>query len=105
MCVQDIICCECLYIVSNLHVHIRTYVTVHCQTGIKMFLLPHSAFGHTGHRQCNIQWNLALPSEDTHHTEGLHLTAGGVDRGTPQICQLAEHNAVLIWDGTARTAV
>lgn len=73
--------------------------------GFPVLRLPDSAFGHTWHRQRNIQGDLALPSEDTHHTEGLHLTAGGVDRGTAQICQLTEHNAVLIWDGTARTSI
>lgn len=67
--------------------------------------LPDSAFGHTWHRQRDIQRNLALPSEDAHHTQGLHLAAGGVDRGTAQICQLAEHHAVLVRDGTDGTAV
>ena len=68
-------------------------------------ILPDSAFGHARHGQRDIQGDLALPSKDAHHTESLHLAAGSVDRGTPQIRQLAEHNAVLIWDGTARTAL
>lgn len=72
---------------------------------IHMFHLPDSALWHTWHRQCDVQGELALPSEDAHHTEGLHLTAGGIDWGTPQICQLAKDNTVLIWDGTARTAI
>lgn len=71
----------------------------------RMFPVPDSAFGHAWHRQCDIQGDLALASEDTHHPESLHLTAGGIDRGTPQICQLAEHNTVLVWDGTSRAAV
>lgn len=72
---------------------------------IRVFHPPDGAFGHAWHRQCDIQGDLALPSEDTHHTEGLHLTTGGVDRSTAQICQLAEHNAILIWDGTSGTAI
>lgn len=91
--------CVCVLCVCTHRLHCRLELV------IRMFHLPDSAFGHTWHRQRDVQGELALPSEDTHHTEGLHLTAGGVDRGTPQICQLAEDNAVLIWDGTARTAV
>lgn len=79
--------------------------TVELNPIICTFSVPDSAFRHAWHRQCDVQGELALPSEDTHHTEGLQLTAGGVDRGTAQICQLAEHNAVFIWDGTARTAL
>ena len=81
------------------------YLAYTVKLNLRPFLLPDSAFGNTWHRQCDIQGQLALPSEDTHHAEGLHLTAGGIDWGTAQICQLAEHNTVLIWDGTARTAI
>lgn len=70
-----------------------------------MFPLPDGAFRHTGHRQCDVQGELALSSEDAHHTQSLHLTAGGVDGRTSQIGQLAEHDAVLIWNGTDRTAL
>lgn len=87
---------------SNLHICMLQHAV---RLALKIFLLPDGALGHTWHRQRDIQGDLALSSEDTHHTEGLHLTAGSVDWGAPQICQLAEDNAVLIWDGTARAAI
>lgn len=66
---------------------------------------PDGALRHAWHRQGNVQRDLALASEDAHHPQGLHLAAGGVDRGTAQVGQLAEHHAVLVWDGAAGTAV
>lgn len=66
---------------------------------------PDDALRHAWHRKGNIQRDLALPSENAHHTQGLHLAAGGIDRGAAQIRQLAEHHAVLVWDGADGTAV
>lgn len=103
MCVWNVTT-ECPICILYVHMRMLQY-TAELKLIIRTFPLPDGAFRHAWHRQCDIQGDLALPSEDTHHTEGLHLTAGGVDRGTPQICQLAEHNAVLIWNGTARTAL
>lgn len=42
-------------------------------------LVPDGAFRHARHRQCDIQGDLALPSEDAHHAQCLHLAARGVD--------------------------
>lgn len=68
-----------------------------------MFYWPDSAFRNTWHGKCDIEGELALPSENTHHTKGLHLAPGSIDGGTPKICQLAEHNAVFVWNRTAGT--
>lgn len=59
-----------------------TRTNPHNWSKIYIFALPDSPFRHAWHRQCNIQGELALPSEDTHHTEGLYLTPGGIDWGT-----------------------
>lgn len=83
------------------HYYYEVYV-LYC---IVMFPSPDRAFRHAWHRQGDIQGDLALSSEDAHHTQGLHLTAGSVDRRTSQIGQLAEHNAVLIWNRTDRAAL
>lgn len=58
--------------------------------------VPHSPLRDVGHRQGDIQGDLALATQDGHHAQSLHLAAWGIHRRTAQVGQLAEHHAVLV---------
>lgn len=67
--------------------------------------VPHSPFRDVGHRQGDVQGDLALATQDGHHAQSLDFAARGVHRGTAQVGELAEHHAVLVCQWRERAQI